>query len=137
FDEGHDVVRGVIRLAGIDESEDVGMLQGGGGLDFPHEPVGSDHRSELGPEHLDRHLTVVLEVLRQVHGGHASRTDLPLDAVAVSQGVREALVDGHLIFSFARSSSIQLSTRTSWLGVVVVSLSARSMTNRRSSGVTS
>src|SRR4030095_12767012 len=137
FDEGHDVVRGAIHLAGIDEPEDVGMLQGGGGLDFPHKPVGSDDRRELRPENLYRYLPVVLEILGEIHRRHAALAQLPLDAVAVSEGCRKSLVDGHLVLSFARSSSIQLSTTTSWLGVVVVSLSARSMTKLLSSGVTS
>src|SRR4030095_2259233 len=132
FDEGHDVVRVAIHLAGVDQPQDVGMLQGGGGLDFPHKPVSSDDRRELWPENLDRYLPVVLEIFGEIDGRHAALTQLPLNAVAVGEGGRKSLVDGHLVLSFARSSSIQSSSSTRWLGVVVVSLSARSMTNRRS-----
>ena len=61
------------------------MLEVGGGLDLGEEPLGADHGGQLGPQHLDRHLAVVPEVLRQVDGGHAARAELALEAVAVGQ----------------------------------------------------
>jgi hypothetical protein len=42
-------------------------------------------------EDLQRHVSVVLEVLGQVDRGHATGTELALDAVAVSQGRGQAL----------------------------------------------
>ena len=62
------------------------MLQIRRGLDLGEEPLGADHRGELRPQHLDRDLAVVLEVLRQIHRRHAARAQLPLDAVAVGEG---------------------------------------------------
>ena len=41
---------------------------------------------ELGPEHLDGDLAVVLEVVGEVDRGHAARAELALDAVAVREG---------------------------------------------------
>ena len=66
------------------------MLQVGGGLDLAEEPLGADHGGELGPQHLDRDLAVVLEVLGEVDGGHAALAELALDAVAVGQRGGEA-----------------------------------------------
>ncbi len=42
------------------------MLQAGGRLDFPQEPLRAEHMRQLGPEDLDRHLAVVPEVVRQI-----------------------------------------------------------------------
>ena len=89
-DERHDIVEEAVGGAGIEERQDVGVLQGGGGLDLPHEPLGADHGGELRLQHLERHLAVVLEVLRQVHRGHAALAEFPLDAVAVGEGGGEA-----------------------------------------------
>ena len=50
------------------------------------EPLGAEHGGELGPEHLERDLAVVLEVLGEVDGRHAALAELALDAVAVGQG---------------------------------------------------
>jgi hypothetical protein len=64
---GHDVVEGPAGRAGVEERHDVGVLERGAGGDLLDEPLGA----ELRLEGLERHLAVVLEVLGQVHGGHA------------------------------------------------------------------
>ena len=66
------------------------MLQVGDGLDLAQEPLGADHRGELGAQDLDGDLAVVLEVLGQVHRGHAALAQLALDAVAVGERGGEA-----------------------------------------------
>ena len=66
------------------------VLQGGDRLDLAEEPLGADDRGELRPQHLDRDLAIVLEVLGQIDGGHAALAELPLDAVAVGEGGGEA-----------------------------------------------
>ena len=66
------------------------MLQGGDGLDLAEEPLGADDRGELRAQHLDRDLAVVLEVVREIDGGHAAGAELALDAIAIGQGVGEA-----------------------------------------------
>jgi hypothetical protein len=93
FDVRHDVVQEVVvpvrRSAGspaVEQRQDVGVLQRRGGLDLDHEPLGPDHRGELGPEDLDRDFAVMLEVLGQIHRGHAAGPQLLLDAVAVGEG---------------------------------------------------
>jgi hypothetical protein len=50
----------------------MGMLEVGGGADLLEEPVGSDDGGEVGPQHLERDLAVVPEVLGQADGGHAA-----------------------------------------------------------------
>ena len=66
------------------------MLQIGGGLDLGQEPLGTDHGRELGAQHLDGDLTVVLDVVGEIDGGHAARAELALDPVAVGEGGCEA-----------------------------------------------
>ena len=89
-DERHHVVEEAVGGAGIEERQDVRVLQRGGGLDFHHEPVGADDGGELGLEDLEGDLAIVLEILGQVHGGHAALAELPLDAVAIGEGGDEA-----------------------------------------------
>ena len=55
------------------------VLQVGGELDLGQEPLGADDRGELGPQHLERHLAVVPEVVGEVDRRHAARADLALE----------------------------------------------------------
>ena len=70
----------------MDQADDVGMLQRRNGLDLAKEPLGTDHRGQLGAQDLDRDFAIVLEVLGQVDRGHAALAQLPFDAVAVGEG---------------------------------------------------
>jgi hypothetical protein len=85
-DQRHDIEEDTVSGARIVQRQDMGMLQVGGDLDLPEEPLRPQHGGEFGLEHLDRHLPVVPEVAGQVHGGHAALAELPLEAVAASQG---------------------------------------------------
>ncbi len=67
------------------------MLQPRRGADFAQEPLGAQRRAEIGVQDLDGHVALVLEVVREVDGGHAAGAELALDAVAVGQGGGEAL----------------------------------------------
>jgi len=113
--ERHDVVGGAVHLARINQSENVGMLQRRDGLDLAEEPFGPDHRGQLRPEHLDRHPAVVLEVLGEVHRGHAARAQLPLDGVAVGQRGGESRAGVAHRASRAFNSTSQFSTTMSGL----------------------
>ena len=66
-------------------------------LDLAQEALGTRAcAAKLGAQHLDGDPAVVPAVLRQVDGGHAAAAELPLDHVAVAQGVGEERVDcGH------------------------------------------
>ena len=65
------------------------MLRSGGGLDLDHEAVGAEHGHQLRLEDLDGHVAVVLEIVGQVDGGHPTRAELALDAVAVGEACPE------------------------------------------------
>ena len=46
---------------------------------------GPSSAAELGPEDLDRHLAVVLEVVGELDGGHAAAAELALEGVAARE----------------------------------------------------
>ena len=51
------------------------------GLDLRQEPLRADHCSQVRLKDLQRDLSLVLEVIRQVHRGHPALTDFLLDEV--------------------------------------------------------
>src|SRR2546428_14123420 len=69
------------------------MLQIGRDLDLGEEPLGAEHRGQLGLEDLDRDLAVVFQVLREIPRGHPASPELALDAVAVGEDGGEAVGD--------------------------------------------
>ena len=70
----------------LEQWQNVRVLQVGGGLDLAEKTLGADHRGELGSQHLDGDFAIVLEVLCEVHRGHATGAQLPLETVAVGEG---------------------------------------------------
>ncbi len=83
-DERHDVVEQVARGAGRQQRHDVGVLEPGGELDFPLEPLDVHPRPHFGRKHLDHHLTRQPRLLGQEDAAHATAAELAHDAVAVS-----------------------------------------------------
>src|SRR5665213_3513643 len=63
------------------------MLQIGCELDLLQKPLGAEHRGQFSVQHLDRDLAVMLEILGEVYGRHATRAELALDAVAIRHGI--------------------------------------------------
>ena len=47
--------------------------------------IGADNGSEFWPQHLDGDFAIVLDVVCEVHGGHATSTKLAIDRVAVGE----------------------------------------------------
>ena len=72
-------------LAGIVQGQDLGMGQARGDPDLAQEPLRLVVPARRRPEHLDGHLAAVLEVLRQIHRGGASASDLLLESVPVRE----------------------------------------------------
>ena len=70
------------------------MLQRRRRLDLLHESLGAEHRGELGLEHFDRNLAIVLEILGEIDRGHAARAELALDAVAARERNAQATLVG-------------------------------------------
>ena len=66
------------------------MLQPGGDFDLAEEALGPEGRGQLRPQHFDRHLAVMPQVLGQVHRRHPAMTQLPHDGVAVGERFLQA-----------------------------------------------
>ena len=87
LDERHGEPEPAGRLAGIEDGEDVGMLQPRGEPDLALKSLGTERRGKLGVEHLERDRAVVPHVLCEVDRRHAASTELSLDRVAAGQRV--------------------------------------------------
>jgi hypothetical protein len=81
----HHVVQEAVGFAGVEQREDVGVVELCGDSDLAQEPVGSYGSRQVGLEHLDCHRALVLAVLGEVHGGHATASEFMLDGVAVRE----------------------------------------------------
>ncbi len=86
LDIRHHVIQERIGFPRIVKRQDVRMLQVGGHLDLVQEAFGAEHGGQLGVQHLDGDLAVVLDVVREVDGGHAAGAEFALDAIAVREG---------------------------------------------------
>ena len=73
------------RLAGIEQREDVGMLELGGDPDLAEESLAGDGGHDRRAQHLDGDLAAELPVAREEHRRHAAPPHLALDDVAVPQ----------------------------------------------------
>jgi len=82
----HHVEEEAVGLARIEEGQDVGMLEVGGGLDLGQEALGPHDRGELRLQHLERDVAIVPHVAREVDRGHPALSELALDAVAALEG---------------------------------------------------
>ena len=67
------------------------MLEIGGDLDLGEEAVAADDGGQLGVQDLDGDLAAVLQVLGEVDGGHAALAELAVEAIAVGEGIGEAV----------------------------------------------
>jgi hypothetical protein len=65
----------------------MGMLESGGEPDLAEKALGSEGVGELSAENLERDLSIVLEVSRQIDHSHATSPELALDRVAIAEGV--------------------------------------------------
>ena len=79
-----------LRLARVEQREDVRVLEVGRRLDLGEEPFGTDHCGQLGLEDLQGDLAFVLQVVGQVDRGHPAFAELTLDRVAALEGSVEA-----------------------------------------------
>ena len=85
IDERHGEPELPVGFSGVVDAEDVGVLQAGAEADLAQETIGPHRMGQLGAENLERHRSVMPEVVGEVHRGHAPATELALDAVAVRQ----------------------------------------------------
>ena len=90
-DVRHDVERPgrhLVGAAGIEEGEDVGVLESREDLDLAEEALGDFAGDDLRAQDLDGDGTVVLAVAREIHQRHPAAAQLSLDRVAVAHGDR-------------------------------------------------
>jgi quercetin dioxygenase-like cupin family protein len=78
-------------LAGIQQREDVGVLELRGDVDFAEEAIRPEHRGQVGVQDFHGHLAAVLQVFSEIDRGHAAPAKLPLDRVAPAEGGAEAV----------------------------------------------
>ena len=90
LDERHREPEPVGDGARVIDAEDVRVLEPGGELDFPLEPLGAHRRREFRMEHLEGDRAVVLDIARQKHGRHATAPELAFDLVATREGRPQA-----------------------------------------------
>src|SRR5215831_6716560 len=58
-------------------------------LDLAGEALGAERRADLRTKHLERHLSLVLQVLGEIHGRHPARANLALDRVPLGERVAQ------------------------------------------------
>ena len=84
------------RLARLEQRHDVRVLQLGRDADLAQESLGADRGGDVGIEHLDGDLPLVAAVPREVDVRHAAAAELPLDDVAVAEGLLDVVEEiGH------------------------------------------
>ena len=71
------------------------MVEPRGDLDLGQEPLDAEDGAELGPEHLERDLAVVLEIGGEEDRRHAAGAELALDPVALLERGGEASQVAH------------------------------------------
>src|SRR3954470_1491960 len=71
------------------------MLEPGGEADLAEEPLGPERGGQLGAQHLEGDLPVVLTVESEVDGRHAALAQLALDAVALVERLVQLAGGGH------------------------------------------
>ena len=90
-DERHHVVQQAVRLAAVEQRENVRVLQPRGGADLGEKPFAAKRRTKVGVQHLDRDIALMLDVVREIHGGHAAGAEFARDAIAVGEGAGETV----------------------------------------------
>ena len=62
--------------------------------DLAEEPLAAQGRAEIGMQHLDGNVTIVLEIVREIHGRHAALPTFTRDAISVRERRRVAFEYG-------------------------------------------
>ena len=109
------VVEHAVRVARVDERENVRMVEPRRDLDLGEEPLGAEDRAELGAQDLERDVTIELAVVGEVDDGHPARPELAFDRVPLAEDSGEGRRGWRLGHGFAPSSE----TKASVLGRAV------------------
>ena len=65
------------------------MLEVRRGPDLGDEPIGADTGDDLGFHDFQRDQAIVPEIVREIHGGHTTRTQDAVDPVMACEGLRQ------------------------------------------------
>ena len=79
---GHHIEQEGIRLARIEQRQDMRVLQVGRRLDLSQKPFRADDCGQLGLQDLERDLSLMPEIISEINRGHPALTELALDLVA-------------------------------------------------------
>src|SRR4051812_10111631 len=79
--ERHDIEEESADDTGIEQRNDVRMLETCRDLDFTQKPMGAGGGAQLRSHHLDRDGPMMLQVLGEVDGRHAAATELAVEAI--------------------------------------------------------
>jgi hypothetical protein len=96
--------------AGIEDRQDVGMLEPGGDPDLVEEALGPECGRQIGMQHLEGYRAVVPQIVGEIDGRHTAPANLAVEPVASFQGLAQS-VEAHAsraipsAFSSAQSSS--------------------------------
>ena len=91
FDVGHDVVELPVGPSRVEQGQDMWMRELGGDGDLAEEALRGERRGHVGAQHLEGDGAVMLQILREPDGRHASAADLALEDVATAQRRAETL----------------------------------------------
>lgn len=83
--------------------QNVWMVKSRRDSDLTKESVGSERCGQVRTKHLERHITVVLDVFREIYGRHVAGTDLANDRVAVRHRGGQPGVDVSHMRTMARA----------------------------------
>ena len=89
--EWHHVVQQAVGLTTVEQRQNVRMLQARGGADLGQEPFAAERGAQIGVQHLDRDVAVVLEIVREIDGGHATGAEFAENVITVGEGGGEPL----------------------------------------------
>jgi hypothetical protein len=85
FDERHrepELRRG---LARVEDAKQMRMLQTRRKANLLPKPLGAKRRGDVRMQHFQRHRTIVAHIVREKNGRKSAASDLPLDAVGLSE----------------------------------------------------
>ena len=85
LDEGHGVVRHAVRLAGVEDAEDVRVLELGGELDLALEAFDADALHELGRKDFDDDFASEGGLGGDEDARHAAAAELSLEGIAAAE----------------------------------------------------
>src|SRR5262245_3570496 len=77
-DKRHDVIQQATCVSAVEQRENMRMLDLCSGADLAQEAFRAERRAKVRVQHLDGDVSIVLDVVREEDGGHATCADLAL-----------------------------------------------------------